>query len=367
MRELSVINRGTLIMRVVQMLPTLAYGDAIGNNVIAIKNTLINSGYKTEIYAKNIDKRMKDPSVYPASKYCDDENNLIIYHLSTGDELNEKLLHYKAKVIIIYHNITPYEYFKGYDSKSLNLCKNGLEQAKLLHNRPIMCICVSEYNRECLIDMGYSCPIEVLPLIIKFDDYNKKPSDNILSKYKNESIKNILFVGRIVPNKKIENIILSFYLYNNYINSNSRLFIVGNYSPDDLYYKKLMHYINKLQAQNIYFTGHIPFNDVLAYYNLASLFLCLSEHEGFCVPLVEAMYFGKPIVAYNSTAVGETLGGSGILLNDNDPRVVAESMNLVLSNKALQKDIVDSERDRLKYFDNDTIKDKFMEIISKYI
>ncbi len=114
------------------------------------------------------------------------------------------------------------------------------------------------------------------------------------------------------------------------------------------------------------FTGHIPFDEILAYYHLADVFVCLSEHEGFCVPLVEAMYLGVPIVAYDSSAVGETLGGAGILLSEKDPRIVAEAIDMVISDEKLRIEMVEEEKKRLKDFDNSLIKEKFIGCIREF-
>lgn len=354
-------------MEIIQMLPTISYGDAVGNHVLALDDALKSAGYKTKIFAENIDRRLPRGTVRKFEEYKDKADNVIIFHLSIGSKMADSLLEYKARVVIVYHNVTPPEFFESYSYQTKQLCEDGLACVRRLAERPELCMADSQFNKEDLIRMGYKCPIEVLPILIAFDDYEKKPNQSIIEKYRDDGYVNILFTGRIAPNKKQEDLIASFYYYKNYINPKSRLFIVGSLSKGDAYSERLQKYVDELELNDVIFTGHIPFDEILAYYHIADLFLCLSEHEGFCVPLVEAMYFGIPIIAYDSTAVGETLGGSGLLLREKDPRIVAEAINIVISNQDIKKKMLHNERKRLDDFDNERIRHKFMEIVSKTV
>lgn len=349
------------------MLPTISYGDAIGNDVFAIQDMLIDEGYETCIYAEGIDEKLPKGAAKYYNEYEDSKDTIIIYHLSTGSVLNKTIKKYGAKIFIMYHNITPPEFFRPYSFFLAKLCSEGIEQAKSLVDVPKMCIADSAFNKQDLISMGYKCPIEVAPILIKFADYEKKYNQQLVNKYSGDGYTNILFTGRIAPNKKQEDIIQSFYYYHNYINPKSRLFIVGSYNWQDTYCKKIKKYIEELEMDEVYLTSHVPFEDILAYYHLADIFLCLSEHEGFCVPLVEAMYFNIPIIAYDSTAVGETLGGSGFLLEDKDPKVVAEAINIVATNEEVRETMIKKEKERLKDFDNSVIKKQLSEILKRYI
>ena len=354
-------------MKIYQMVPSLAYGDAIGNNVLALNEALEKAGHQTVIYTEFVDPRIPQEMAKPVKEYQDHETNIVIYHLAIGCELNEKVRRFKAHVIIVYHNITPPEFWHAYNTNTEKLCEYGLETAKNLAEKAELCLAVSEYNKQDLIKLGYTCPIKVLPILIAFDDYRKTPSPDIIKKYKNDEYTHIVFTGRVAPKKKHEDLIRSFYYYKNYINSKARLFLVGSYDEKDLYYKKLKKYVEELELEDVYFTGHIPFGEILAYYQIADIFLCLSEHEGFCVPLVEAMYFNVPIIAYDCAAVGETLGMGGILLKDKDPKLVAEAINRVVADDELRKCMSDNEQERLKYFSNERIQNEFMNILNQFI
>lgn len=354
-------------MRIVQILPTLAFGDAIGNDVLALHEALISEGYSAEIYAENIDRRLPKGIAKKIDRYKDRKDNIVLFHLSIGSRLAEKIQSLDATVIVIYHNVTPPVFWKDFSVAAAELCEYGVKCVKSMANKPKLCLADSEFNKKDLVELGYKCSIEVLPILIAFRDYEKKANEKIIRKYSDDGYVNIVFTGRIAPNKKQEDLIASFYYYKNYINPKSRLFIVGSFQKQDVYYNKLKKYVEELELRDVIFSGHVPFDEILAYYQIADLFLCLSEHEGFCVPLVEAMYFGVPIIAYDSTAVGETLGGSGLLLQDKSPKVVAEAIHKVMSDQQLRKTIIDNEKIRLSAFDNEKIKKRFLDILENYI
>ncbi len=354
-------------MRVVQMLPTMAYGDAVGNDTIALKDALESAGYETEIYAENIDPRLPKGTVHSYSEYGERPEDVIIYHMSIGSNIGNTVRHANAKKIVVYHNVTPAHFFEPYNKNLANLCRTGIEEVKAFADVPDLCIADSNFNRNDLMHLGYKTDIKVLPILIKFEDYAKTPEQSVIDQYKDDGYTNILFTGRIAPNKKQEDIISAFYMYKTYVNPKSRLFIVGSMDKKDEYGKKLQLYAEQLDLDDVIFTGHVPFSHILAYYHLADVFVCMSEHEGFCVPLVEAMYFNVPIIAYDSTAVGETLNGAGILLKDKDPRVVSEAIHLAVSDQKLRKQMIESGKERLKDFDNDRIKKQFLDILSEFI
>lgn len=251
---------------------------------------------------------------------------------------------------MIYHNITPSYFFQPYNAKLTQLLKDGLTGVLNLVGAFDFCLADSEFNKQALLEMGYTCPIAVRPVLIPFSDYAKKPTQEIIDRYDNDGYVNFIFVGRIAPNKKQEDVIRAFSCYQRFCNPKSRLILVGSWSGAESYYRRLCRYTAALQAENVLFTGHIPFPDILAYYHVADLFLCMSEHEGFCVPLVEAMYFGVPILAYRACAVPDTLGDSGILLDKKDPVEAAMVADRILTDTSLRRELVARQRRRQQDF-----------------
>lgn len=353
-------------MRIIQVLVTMSFGDAVGNDAMALKRLLKDHGFETEIYAENIDNRLPSGSIKNISGFQPDPEDIILYHLSTGTKLNEWVRQVKCRKIMRYHNITPYTFFEGYSTASMELCQTGQEQMRMLRDTFDLVLADSEFNKRDLERAGYHCPIMVLPILIPFADYEKKPNNSILKKYEDDFV-NLVFVGRIAPNKRQEDIIHTFYLYHKYYNSKSRLFLVGSYTGMERYYQRLLDYAKRLGTENITFTGHIKFDEILAYYTLADVFVCMSEHEGFCVPLVEAMYFGTPILAYDSSAIKDTLGGTGLLMRDKSPLECAALADYVIQHEKERAAIIENQRKRLKDFSYEVIGEQFLRIIREFI
>ena len=354
-------------MKIVQLLPTLSYGDGVGNDTLAIDKIIKELGYDTMIYAENIDPRVDKRLVKNIDKMSKlHTEDIIIYHLSTGTVLNEKLRDYPCRKLVVYHNVTPAHYFEEYSRVSAELCENGRKGIRLLRDVADYCWADSEYNKQELRENGYKCDIDVVPIVVPFDDYKKEPDSAIIQKYQDDWT-NIVFVGRIAPNKKQEDVIKTFYYYKKYINAKSRLFLVGSYGGMERYHLRLQSYISELDLKDVYMTGHIKFNEILAYYKVADVFLCMSEHEGFCIPLLEAMYFDVPIVAYSYTGVKETLGYAGLQLNKKDCKCAAEMINLLVTNAELRNKVVDIQRTRLCDFSYDLTKSKIVNNLKGFI
>lgn len=355
-------------MKIYQLLPTLSYGDAVGNDVLALDSALKRNGFKTCIYAENIDPRIDKRLVKRSSKLEGlKKTDVIIYHFSTGTKLNLELENFSCRIIMRYHNITPYNFFEGYSVVLTELCWQGREQLKLLKDKIEYCLADSEFNKHDLEELGFRCKIDVLPILIPFSDYEKEADKTILERYKSSEYVNILFTGRIAPNKKQEDIVAAFHMYQKYYNEKSRLFLVGSYNGMEIYYNRLRDYVKKLGTNNVYFTGHIKFEEILAYYKIADLFLSMSEHEGFCVPLVEAMFFELPIIAYDSTAISGTLGGSEVLMKGKDPLEVAGMIHYIMEYPDMRKKMIQSGKERLLDFDHRRIEERFIKYINSYV
>lgn len=355
-------------MKIYQLLPTLSYGDAVGNDVLALDRALKRNGFETCIYAENIDQRIDNRLVKSISKMKElKKTDLIIYHFAIGTKLNLEVINFSCRVIMRYHNITPYNFFEGYSIVHKELCWQGREQLKLLKDKIEYCLAASEFNKHDLENLGFKCKIDVLPILIPFSDYEREADKTILSRYNNSEFVNILFTGRIAPNKKQEDIVAAFHMYQKYYNEKSRLFLAGSYNGMEIYYNRLRDYVKKLGTKNVYFTGHIKFEEILAYYKIADLFLCMSEHEGFCVPLVEAMFFELPIIAYDSTAIGETLGGSGILIKEKNPLEIAGMINYLTENPDVRMNMIQNSKERLINFEYSRVETQFIKYINSYI
>lgn len=355
-------------LRIIQMTPTFTYGDGVGNDVMAIHNYLLSKpNVDTKVYSEVIDERIPEDVAENISMLpLLNENDIIIFHISTGSKLNELITEIPGKKIFKYHNITSPKWFDGYSMQGKALSEKGLEQVRRLRNVPDLCLADSEFNKQELIKMGYKCPIAVVPILIPLEDYKQKADEEIIKQYR-DGYTNILFTGRIVPNKKQEDVIRSFALYKKYYNPKSRLILIGAYSGIERYYEQLQLYTDTIRVDDVIFTGKISFTQILAYYELADVFLCMSEHEGFCIPLIEAMVFQTPIIAYDSCAISETMGCGGILLKEKNFLEIAGLVNYVMKNPDIRENIIKKQREKLEMMSYDRVVSILWDEIKKLL
>lgn len=347
--------------RIVQILESLHYGDAISNHAIAIHRALLERGQDSILFAKNIDPRVqKNAQFY--NTYSEQPEDVILYHLSIGSDMNREIVKHRCKKVINYHNVTPWEFFAPYNVYMAQLCRKGREDAAFLADKVDMAISDSAYNTSELAALGFRCPLHSIPIIMNYSDYENAPDPKVMTEF-SKNITNIVFIGRIAPNKKQEDVIKDFYYYTKYFNPNSRLILVGNYNNFESYYLKLKAYVRKLGLKNVIFTGHVQFSEMLAYYRTADVLLCESAHEGFCVPMVEGMYFGVPVVAYDSSAVGETLADGGILLPEKNAALAAAVIDQVVRDNALREEIHARQKQRLEAFAPEKLLDRFLQLL----
>ena len=203
----------------------------------------------------------------------------------------------------------------------------------------------SEYNRQELDALGFHAT-GVLPVVPDFSHLDGVP-DRFLAADFDDECTNILFVGRIIPNKKFEDVIRAFHAYRTRHNPRSRLLLVGSYSGFERYFAMLQTLIARLGTPDVHFLGHVSNEELTAFYDVADLFLCASEHEGFCVPIVEAFYKRIPVLAYAATAVPATMDGGGVLYDSKDPFDVARLMEAILDQGRIEDAVVRSQDEAL--------------------
>lgn len=354
-------------MAVYQLLQTLSYGDAVGNETLIIKRILTENCIVNDIFAESFVGNCLVEGKYIENFPKVTKDDVVIYHFAISCKKAIDLLkNINCHKIIIYHNVTPDKFFTDYNFELSELCINARAELKALSGIVDYCIADSEYNKQELIEVGYKCKIDVLPLLIPFEDYDKAPSAKVLQQYMDDGYTNLLFVGRIAPNKKQEDIIKVFNYYKKNINPKSRLIFVGNATGMESYYEKLQYYVKALELDDVIFTGHIGFDDILAYYRLADVFLCMSEHEGFGVPLVEAMYFEIPIIAYNSSAIPWVLGDSGVLVDNKNSILWAKLIERILNDEELGNEILMGQRNRLADFSFEKTRNLFLKYLSSF-
>jgi glycosyltransferase involved in cell wall biosynthesis len=348
-----------------QVLDTLSYGDAIGHEVFGIQRALRNAGYESEIFVQAADPRLEDLTLdYRDMKEASHPDNILFHHFSLGSPASRVAFALPERMALVYHNITPPEYFVGIHDELVKSCFKGRRELALYRDRCDLGLGDSEYNRQELEGLGFPTTA-VLPVVPGFDHLSGPPNFMRAGEY-DDAWTNVLFVGRMVPNKRIEDVIRYFHAYKTLFNPRSRLLLVGLHTAFEKYLAMLHGFISKIGVRDVYFTGQVTNEELVAYYELADVFLCASEHEGFCVPLMEAFHMGVPVVAYAATAVPATMDGGGILYTEKSPLDVAAILNAVVTNDDLRDRLVagqDAALDRLEARDFDGMVVKFVDQI----
>jgi len=325
-----------------QVLATLGYGDAIGHEVLGIQRVLRAAGYASEIFCETADPRLEeltaDDRDLPAASHPD---GILLHHFSIGSRASRIAYALPDRMALIYHNITPPQYFLNVHATLVRLCFLGRRELRLYANRCELGLGDSEYNRQELDSLGFTAT-GVLPVVPDFSHLAGTPNGMQAGAFDDGWV-NVLFVGRVSPHKRIEDVIAFFATYKRHFNRQSRLILVGSYGGFESYHAMLHHYIAIHGIDDVYFAGHVPNEELAAYYGLADVFLCASEHEGFCVPIVEAFHMGVPVLAYAAAAVPATMDGAGVLYTAKDPMGVAALIDRVVTDRALCDRIIDGQ------------------------
>jgi glycosyltransferase involved in cell wall biosynthesis len=329
-------------MRVHQVLATLGYGDAIGHEVLGIQRVLRRAGYESDIFVETADHRL-EPMTRDYRELVDASHpdNLLIHHFSLGSKASRTAYALPDRMALVYHNITPPEYFAGVHRTLARQTFRGRRELQAYRDRCDLALGDSEFNRLDLEALGFP-RTAVLPVVPDFSHLDRE-ANWLLARDFDDDWTNVLFVGRVIANKKIEDLIRFFHAYHEFFNPRARLLIVGAQTQFERYVASLHELVAELDARDVHLVGHVSDEELVAFYEVADLFLCASEHEGFCVPIVEAFYKEVPVLAYAATAVPSTMDGAGVLYDDKDPLRVAALMDAILSNPGLQDHIVDGQ------------------------
>jgi glycosyltransferase involved in cell wall biosynthesis len=330
------------VIRIHQVLATLGYGDAIGHEVLGIQRVLRAAGYESEIFVETADHRL-EPQTRDYRELIDasHRDNLLLHHFSLGSRASRTAYALPDRMALIYHNITPPEYFVGVHRTLARQTFRGRRELGAYADRCDLAMGDSEFNRRDLEMLGFP-RTAVLPVVPDFSHLDREPNWLVARDF-DDDWTNIVFVGRVIANKKIEDLICWFHAYHTIFNPRSRLLLVGAQTGFERYLASLHQLVARLGASHVHFIGHVSDEELVAFYECADLFLCASEHEGFCVPIVEAFYKQVPVLAFAATAVPSTMDGAGVLFEDRDPIHVATLIDEIVSNAALQDRIVDGQ------------------------
>jgi len=333
-----------------QWVPAAHRGDAVGDSARRLRDLLRQIGHRAEIYALTIDDDMAD-DVRPFGDAGARSGDVTIFHYALPSPMTDAFARLTTRRVLYYHNVTPAHFFAPYDPGLFRLATLAREEILTLTGRVDVALGVSEYSRRELESLGFE-RTGVLTLPMDLSRITDSPSRPALDRLLDDELVNFLFVGRIAPNKRIEDHLRLAEHYKRYVDAFYRFIFVGRYDAVPQYYATIRALMSEYRLLNerFVFTGAVPDQDLATYYRHAAVYISLSEHEGFCAPLVEAMAADVPILAYAAAAVPETLGGAGIQFTPKDLEQAAELAGALAFDDDLRSAVISGQRRRLKDF-----------------
>lgn len=334
-------RRGATLAAIHQVLPNLNFGDAISNHAIFIRDQLRGCGYRSEILVRYIDPRVAhECRVFTPGALT---GAGLIYHHSIGSELTPHVLAHTGPKALIYHNITPAEFFAPFRPEFAAILRQGREELPTLAGHFACSVGDSAYNAAELAACGFRNP-GVLPIAISPAHWDLAPDPALMGRLQ-DGRTNLLFTGRISPNKKQDDLVRAFAHYRR-LDPGARLTLVGSMDGFAPFVEHVRGTIRALGLEDaVELPGSVPDAAMAAYFRTADLFWSMSEHEGFCVPLIEAMWFDVPVFAYRSTAVPETLRGAGVTFDDKrDLAGLAAAAGALVHDPALREKVGEGQR-----------------------
>jgi L-malate glycosyltransferase len=352
-------------MIVNQWVPAAHKGDAIGDSARRVRALLRELGHQSDLYAMTIDDDLRG-DVIPWTDAGATRGDLTIFHFALVSPMTAAFARLTSGRVLQYHNVTPAHFFAGYDAAIFRLAMLGREDLKSLVGHTDLAFGDSEYNRQELESLGFT-NTGVFPIAVdtgRITGAPRRPAlETVLAE---EGWRNFLFVGRIVPNKKIEDHIKLAEHYKRYVDEQYRFIFVGKTDATPKYFAAIQAMLERyrMPAGRFIFTGPVPDDDLATYYRTASAYISLSEHEGFCVPLLEAMAADVPVLAYAAAAVPDTLGGAGVQFAPKDLEHAAELLGELAYNDTLRAQVIAGQRRRLADFGDERIRSELERLTS---
>ena len=353
-------------MRVHQWVPAAHKGDAIGDSARSVRDLLRAMGHESEIFAMHVDDELRHevrPFSDPAAKHGD----LTMFHFALPSPMSAAFAALPNGRILQYHNVTPARFFAPYAPALFRLASIARDELAGLASATDLALGDSEYNRRELDEMGFG-RTGVMPIAVDTERLTTAPSQPVLDDILDDGLVNFLFVGRIAPNKMIEDHVRLAEHYKRYVDAYYRFIFVGRYDVVPQYYAAIRALLAeyKMLQDRFIFTGPVPDAELAAYYRAASVYISLSEHEGFCVPLVESMAMDVPVLAYSAAAVPDTLGGAGVQFAPKDLEYAAELLGMLAFEESPREEVLAGQRRRLQDFARPAIEQRLASVLAEF-
>ncbi len=350
-----------------QFVPALLPRDATGDHTLALRDAFRSAGWESDIYVEAAHDELQHEATY-FERYPEHAKpgDVLLYQLGTSSPVAEFLLGRDEPLVLDYHNVTPESFYEGWEEHTTEKVALAREQVALLAPRAVLGIADSGFNARELDALG--CPSTVVvPILVDLDAdggrIDAAEHARLAARHGDATV--LLFVGRISPNKAHQDLVAALWVYRNLYDPDAQLHLVGP-AVTPGYAEAVFAYAAELGVADAIHHGHgLSAAELAAWYADADVFVCLSRHEGFCIPLLEAMRAGTPIVALDAGAVGETLADAGILLPTARPATVAAAVDRVRRDHDLADTLVASGRRRLGDFAEAVTRQRFVDVLGQ--
>jgi glycosyltransferase involved in cell wall biosynthesis len=320
-----------------QLLGALHAGDAVGNEALTVRRHLLAAGLESEIVAGRVDAPLVgEARPLRELRALDGPETAWLYHFSPGSPATAAALALEGPLVLVYHNVTPARFFLGWSDELVRLALRAEGELRALSSRTALALAKSRFSLQDLERSGFA-RCGVLPFV--HEPGERPPASPVLRRLYGDGRTNLLSVGRLAPNKRIEELLSAFAVLQRRFVPHSRLLVVGSRALES-YALALERRARELRLAEVVFLGPVDEGELRACYDLAAVYLSLSEHEGYGVPLIEAMLAGVPVLARDAGAVAETLSGAGLLLREPRPSLVAALVERVLRDGALRASVL---------------------------
>jgi len=335
-----------------QLLAGFSRRDAISNEARLLRDLFRRWGLASEIYCDpactlpELRPETRDPAELPHR--CGPAD-IAFLHLSIGSDINDLFPRLPCRKVILYHNITPAAFLEGVNPETAARLRRGRDQLRALAGTADLVLADSSFNAAELREAGYG-DVHVLPLLLDLSEFG--PVDRGFLRAYSDGVTNLVFVGRCAPNKRLDHLIILLYYYRTFCQRDARLLLAGSYAGTEKYHALLLALARRLGLDDaVRFLGSIPQPQLNALYRCAHLFVSMSEHEGFCVPILEAMFHSLPVMAYAAGAVPETMGDAGVLFRRKDFPLLAETAFRLVRDTELRSAVVRRQDRRVAAYD----------------
>lgn len=359
-------------IRIDQVVPSFGGRDAIGTHILHLRDLLHDLGFESDIWCKGA-----FPETRSIARFTDDlpdhgrPRTWWMYHLSSGSPVAELIAERPEPKMVDYHNITPASLFGGWVPWATEEAETGLRQLKILAGASCFGFADSGFNGGDLLASGMPRDRTlVVPPLFDPAALAKSVDRDLAAKLSAERAADgadWLFVGRVTPSKAQHDLIKALAFYRQAYDPDARLHLVGTWMGDD-YPRALERFARRIGLGDaVRLTGSVSPEALAAYYTSSDVFVCASEHEGFCVPIVEAMSFGLPVVAFSAGAVPETAATGALVVADKSPVALATAVHKVTSDSPLRERLVRMGRARAEELSLAKGRDRWTEAIDTAI